>query len=244
MRRLAILAILLPACTIHVRTDPQPVPTPVPTAAASSTPVPTPVVRPLTSGRVTFRISGVESLRFGYPPAGTDNKILLTMQCAEGNVECSALELALRGDQNEPCAARPCKGKFAISARYSPWIGADSRLYQTKRDRPESDYFGEGLKGPSWVPVGRAEPDGSYLVTVSWDGAGVVVSTNGGSSRALVGRCPGAASFGHWIEGVPEPPIGWGRKQWQASNEGASVSLLSWQPLGSQPPRRPCVGAP
>lgn len=215
MRRFAIL-LLLTSCRPIVLP-----PAPVPTAAPTVRPVPVVEVKAFVSGKALFRVSGVEGLRFGSGDGRLDNITILTMLLAPGVVEGPAVEIALRGVEDVACERRPCQGRVGVVARYSPWIAEDSRLYQQRKMRPEGDYYGTGLRYQNRVPLGTPQPDGSFLVEVSWGPDGVRLG-----SALLAGRCPGAAQFGAWSPGGLG--IGWATPAFDAVRRGARVELLSW----------------
>ena len=188
-------------------------------------------VKALTSGRAVFRISGIERVPFGNGPGELDNWIWGTLLWRPGLAEGPALELALRGVEDKVAIAKPVGGKVGITARWSPNLAHDNRLYRENKLRPDTDYLGQGIGYAARLPLGPAQADGSRLVTVEWGLGGVVVRTPAGST-ALTGKHPAAAAFGYWHPGALT--LGWGNAAQDATRKGLRVSLESWTAVGPQ----------
>lgn len=191
-------------------------------------------IRPLTAGRAVFRISGIERLPFGHDPGELDNWVFLTMLWQDGLSEGPALELALRGTDDEAATSKPIGDKVGLVGRWSPNLAEDNRLYKADKHRPESDYLGQGVNYHRRIPLGRPTSGGGYLITVDWNRSGVMLSTQAGSVQ-LAGKHPEAAGFGYWAPGALG--IGWATKAQDATRRGLSVRLERWSAVGPQPDR-------
>lgn len=219
-----------PTATPTATASPRVLPTSTPTAT------PSPVVKALTSGRARIRISGIDKIGLEK----LDSQAFFTACWDFGDLSKPCVELSLRGQTGEACKAKPCQDRAGVTMRFSPNPSYDTAVYKKNPLGDASQYLGSGIPYPFRVPLGSPAPDGSYVVTLSWDEHGVRVETDGGAA-GLQAHCTGAVGLGNAVVlGVPHPSIGWSREDWSATKRGLTAEVLSWEAVGDQGPIHPC----
>ena len=225
---------LPPTATPSSTPTPSPTPRVLPTVTPTQTPAP--IVRALTSGRARIRISGIDKIGLDK----LDSQAFLTACWDFGDLSKPCLELSLRGQSGEACLHKPCQDRAGVTMRFSPNPSYDTAAYHKNPLGDASQYLGSGIPYPFRVPLGSPAPDGSYVVTLSWDEHGPRVETDGGSA-GLQAHCTGAVGLGPAVVlGVPHPSIGWSKEDWSATKRGLTAEVLSWEAVGDQGPIQPC----
>lgn len=233
MRYLLTLCLILSACiTIDYPLPGEP--TPVPTGRPEpNEPGPPPV-------QVTYHDDGTASVRFdltGFriPPRNTDGTqddyfAGVTLACeappARGSVECTAVEISIRGTDAALCTAKPCGDRTRIIVRASPIIAEDNRRYREKPHRPPSDYLGEGLGYSQGLPIG---PSPVFDVTVAWRKGQSIETCSPVECWTTTRNAHLMTGLG-WIGKDAGTPggIGWSYGRHILSRVGGSATVIGW----------------
>lgn len=241
---IALLGILgaalgLSSCVIDPIVFP-PIPGITPVPRETPTPSPSPTPREVGSGAEMFpavrasavmRISGLSSLDLrtsaDYIVAGT-----FTWETSGANKKLPILELSIRGTRNRPCLRSPCGDDAGLVVRATANPKHDAT-------RPESEHCGSGTNYHRRIAIGDPGPDDSVDISISWDEAGVGVSSPV-ESTFIPSEIPGSFGFGRFLQGAPfsHGQRGFGWSELSIQNHGGSAKLTSFS--GERGVIRPC----